>query len=365
MSPFIRLTLLTALTGSFSTQVLAQASAEPVPAPTETEPAEPAPATRTAPGAINDKGMADLLKALQALQGQLGSAKSKQTASALAAFQIAAAADDKAYALYMECKKKIDFDDKGKEAKDWVDWKRRDDTKMLNDGEHLAALKLQLQWLILSIQAGNATTDTAFAAVVAQVPTYLDNLFASYKRMKTFRGELNRDVIDTLFGKFYKLDITLGRREGWSYNPLNIDATFDTVILPYLRNLKNASNVGSAWKKRIQMHQDMLEIEEREAKSNPGSNAEERGIKFKEEKLPRLEWGMLKDGFLMGNETSAATAMLTHIRNHLGHKDAAQWIEEMTKMANHEVVEPTTVPDNPSGEPKPQQRQQGNKTRIR
>ncbi len=352
MSPLYRLTLLAALTGLLTNSGFAQASAQPLPtAPAPAEPTEPvAPPTPTAPGAITEKGQADLLKALEALQSQLGAAKAKGSAAALAAFQAAVATDDKAYTLFMDCKKKIDFDDKGKTGSEWGEWKRRDDVKALHDAEFTTVLKLQLQWLILSIQAGNAATETAFGTVVAQVPAFLDNLFLSYKRMKTFRGELNKDVIDTLFSKYFKLDITMGRREGWSYNPLNVDAIYDTVVLPYLRVQKNSSSITATWKKRIQMHLDMLEIEEREAKANPGSTAEERAIKFKEEKLPRMEWGMMKDAFLLGNETGSATAMLTHIRGHLAHKDAAQWIEELAKLANHEEVEPSIIAELPNGD---------------
>lgn len=205
MSPLSRLTLFTAITGALVSPILAQATAQPLPDAAEQPPAASAPPA-------TDKAQADLLKALEALQTQLGSAKSKQTGTALAAFQAAATGDDKAYSLFMDCKKKVDFEDKGKTGSEFEKWRRLDEAKALHDPEFTSVLKLQLQWLILSIQAGNATTDTAFGTVVAQVPAFLDSLFANYKRMNRFRGELNRDVIDSVFGRFYKLDITLGRR---------------------------------------------------------------------------------------------------------------------------------------------------------
>ena len=261
----------------------------------EPVPAKPAPA-KTPPNALSEKAIADLLKALKELGGQLGVAKSKATEKALAAFQAALTSDDKAYSLFMECTKQVEFDDKGKNGADFTEWKRRDDTKELHEPEHKQVLKLQLQWLVMSIQAGNALTDSEFAKVVAQVPAYLDTLGEAWKRMKTFRGRLNQDVINTVFGKFFKLDITLQRREGWSYNPMSIDSIYDTVVLPYLRNLKKATEVSNSWKKRIQILTDVLDIEEREAKQGKddrNSKAEENNLRFKEEKLPRLEWGMM------------------------------------------------------------------------
>ena len=331
--------------------VSAYSQATPAPAePAETPPAATKPASATA---LSDKALADTLKLLKDLSSKLGAAKSKSSAAALAAFQAALASDDKAYSLYMDCVKKVEFDDKGKDGPEFGEWKRRDDVKALHEPEHKQVLKLQLQWLVMSIQAGNAVTDAEFAKVVSQVPAFLDSLAEAWKRMKTFRGKLNADVIGTVFGKFFKLDITLQRRDGWSYNPMSIDSIYDTVVLPYLRNLKKASEVTNSWKKRIQMLTDVLEIEQREAKQgkdDPNSKAEENLIRFKEEKLPRLEWGMLKDGYLMGNEVGAAPGMVSHISKYLGHKDAALWIEELTKLLNHEDVAPTLVSDSTNGE---------------
>ncbi len=309
--------------------------------------------------ALNEKALAELLKSLQALSGQLGAAKSKATATALAAFQDALTADDKAYTLFMKCLEKVEFIDKGKTGSEFNLWKREDGAKALNDAEHKQVLKLQLQWLVLSIQAGNAVSDAEFAKVVSQVPAFLDSLEAAWKRMKTMRGRLNADVIGTVFGRFYKLDLTMARREGWSYNPVAIDSIYDTVVLPYLRSQKKASEVANSWKKRIQMLTDVLEIEEREGKNDPNSKGEENNLKFKEEKLPRLEWGMMKDAFQMGNEMGSATSMVNHIKSHLGHKDAGLWIEEMTKLANHEDVGPTIVEGSPTGEQRQENRPKG------
>lgn len=341
---------------------VAPAKPEPATEPEETdEPAAPVkPPSASNGAALNEKALADLLKSLEALSGQLGAAKSKATGTALAAFQEALTGDDKAYTLFMKCLEKVEFIDKGKTGSEFNLWKREDGAKALNDAEHKQVLKLQLQWLMLSIQAGNAVSDAEFSKVVSQVPAFLDALEAAWKRMKTMRGRLNADVISTVFGRFYKLDLTMARREGWSYNPMAIDSIYDTVVLPYLRAQKKAAEVANSWKKRIQMLTDVLEIEEREGKNDPNSRGEENNLKFKEEKLPRLEWGMMKDAFQMGNEMGAATGMVNHIKNHLGHKDAGLWIEEMTKLANHEEVGPTMVEGSPTGE----QNQGGGRRRV-
>ena len=383
MNPIIRFSAVTTVVSALSlASGFGQAKVEPLeitpsapaapaaPAPaTPTTPAAPgAPATPTTPGApvkpavtstatnpITEKNAADLLKALRDLGTQLGVAKGKATGAALAAFQAAMTTDDKAYSLFMDCKKKVDFDDKGKTGGEFGEWKRRDDVKALHDPEYTTVLRLQLQWLVLSIQAANATTDSSYATVVAQVPSFLEALHTAWKKMKSYRGELNKDVISTVFSQYYKLDQVMERREGWSYNPLGIDSIYDNVVLPHLRTMKNANAVASSWKNRIQMLTDFFEIEEREAKGNPNSRAEERSINFQEDKLPRLEWGMMKDGFLLGNETSAAVSMLAHIRGHLGHKDAELWISELEKLASHEKVDPTRVGDSVTGQA-PEQR---------
>jgi hypothetical protein len=362
MHPIIRpLLSLLVLGGTLIQGASAQTALDPRAPAAPASPAAPAAATPTpgtspAAAPINEKQLADLLKALQDLETQLGSAKGKATISALTAFQAAMANDDRAYSLFMDCTKKIEFDDKGKTGGEYGEWKRRDEVKALHEPEHTTVLRLQLHWLVLSIQATNATTDTAFSAVVAQVPAYLDTLEAAWKKMKTFRKELNKDVLSTVYAQYFKLEQIMERREGWSYNPLRIDSIYDEVVLPYLRKQKNAASLTASWRKRIQMLQDNLEIEIREGKDRPGSRAEENGINFKTVKLPRLEWGMMKDNFVLGGATVAGPAMLNHIRLNLGHRDAPVWIEELKSLAKGEEVEPTVVGDNTLGdEPSAQQ----------
>lgn len=342
MSTHFRTTLAVLLTSTI------MATAQDAPAP-----ADPAPAPKPAgPGAMSEKVAADLLKTLEVLQTQLGSAKGKQSGGALAALLAASLSPEKAYDLFLDCKKKVDFEDKGKTSKDFTDWKTSKDqrTTSFHSPFYKEVLQQQAQWLVLTIQATSATTEAAYGAVVAKIPAYFDNLSDSIKKMGPMRGELDHDVVtDTVFGKFYKLDITLDKSQVWSYKPLNMDAVYDTVVLPYYRAKKDPANVTAAWKKRMAVEEKIITIAKNDDKADPNNNAEEAVILMATEKLPMMEWGMLKDSAQMINETTGANALLEHIKKHLGHKDAAKWIDELARMAKHEVVEPTTIEGNFNG----------------
>lgn len=316
------------------------------------EPAKPA--AKPTGAELSAEQAAALAKTLREVEAQLHAAQGKTSTAAMAAFQAAMASDDKAYALFMECTKQVDFEEKGKTGSEFGDWKRRDDVKALHDNEYCLVLRLQLHWLVLTIQANNAKTESAYAAVVAQIPTYLDNLHQAWKRMKTYRYELNKEVFSTVFARFYKLDRILQPRDRWNNNPMSIDSIYDQVVLPFFRVQKNGAAAAASWKKRIDMLTDFLEIEEREVKKDAKNHIEERMILFKHDKYPRLQWGMLKDAFQLGNEPTAATQMLAHVRSHLGHRDCQIWINELDRLIKREKVGPTVVGDDIRGtEPDP------------
>lgn len=313
-------------------------------------PGAPAPAeSAPKPGgaALTDKAAADLLRSLNDIATQLDTAKNRHTATALEAFKAAMLSDDKAYSLFMDCKKKVDFDDKGRTGGEWGDYKRRDDTKALHEPEYTAMLKLQLQWLVLTIQAANASTETSYGFVVSQVPAFLEAAQAAWKRMGPARRELYTDVVGSVYGRYYELDKVMEKRTGWCTVPGDLDQICEQTILPYLRGKRNAVMLQNAWQKRIAFDAERIEIEQRDGAAGNNNNRdprvrsggnrnEERLIRFREEKLPRLQWGMFKDLFLAGNEAATGPQMLAHIRSNLGHKDATGWIEEFSRLLKHE-----------------------------
>lgn len=331
--------------------------------PPKVEPVKPA--TKTNGSELSAAQAEELVKALREVEIQLHAARGKTSAAAMAAYQAAMTSDDKAYALFMECTKQVEFEDKGRIGSEFGDWKRRDDIKAMRDSEYCTVLRLQLHWLVLTIQANNAKTDSAYATVVNQIPTYLENLHQAWKRMKTYRGNLNRDVISTVFAQYYKLDRILQLRDKWNNNPMAIDSIYDQLVLPHLRKQKNGPAAVACWRKRIEMLTDFLEIEEREVKRDAKNHVEERMILFKQDKYPRLQWGMLKDGYQLGNESSAATQMLTHIRSHLGHRDCQLWIQELGRLIKRENVGPTVVGDDIRGTEPPSPNDPGNRDKLK
>jgi hypothetical protein len=336
----------------------APATSAPPAAPAAGTAPAPAPTTPSAPPAANgaarplaDQTAAEIMKAVTELANQLDAAKGRKNSEALRAFQDAVQTDDKAYNLWAQCKKQVDFDDKGKTGSEWGEWKRSPESQRWHDADAGCALKTQLQWLVLTLQAANATTETAREGVLAQIPAFLSGLMDNWKRMGDFRREAMGDVMNTVYARYFKLDQTLDRDPKWVYSPANIDEVYDRLVLPYLRVKKNLQGVTTAWQNRIRYETEMMDMAEREAKlSKNGNNerraaaAEEDAIKFKEQKLPRLQWWAMKDAFLLGNEAGTAPSMLSHIRAHLGHRDADNWLRELIAMLKHEELPSPQTP---------------------
>lgn len=322
-----------------------------------TTPAAPPAASKP----LNEKVAADLLKSLNDLANQLDTAKGRKNGEALRAFQEAMTSDDKAFTLFADCKKQVDFEDKGQTGSEYGDWKRGDG-KNWHEPDACAMLKLQLRWLVLTIEAANARTETTFGQVVSQVPSYLEAMLTDWKRLGgRFRGELRNDVLSSVYAKNFKLDQTIERLQGWEYSAGNVDGIYDAILLPYLRQKRSLQGIQTAWQNRIRQQSEMVEVAERNARKDENASgngrgpdprratqaanrAEEEVVKFKEEKLPRLQWNALKDVYLLGNEEFAGPQLLSHLRSNLGHKDADHWILELAKLLKHEPLDPPPPP---------------------
>jgi hypothetical protein len=301
----------------------------------------------------------ELLKGLKEVATQLGAAKGKKTAAALEAYKLALTSNDKTHKLFEDCKKSVDFDAKGKSGGDWSDWKRSGEAKALGETPATTAMRLQLQWLVLTIQAADAETDTQCETVINQIPVFLEEMLGSWKKMEGYATLLRGSVVQSVFAEYFKLDQILKAPENWVSSPGNVDAIYEQTVLPYLREKKNLAGLQNSWTKRLAQVAQIVEIEYKEAKDEaddpgrgririPGSkNFEERMLDFKQERYPSLQWAMMRDLFQAGSEASNGPAMLAHIKSHLGHPAADGWILELSALLKREPLPETEAPKAP------------------
>jgi hypothetical protein len=318
-------------------------------------------------GKLPAEAQQQMLKTLTELEGQLGGAKQRKVAEALKAFETASAKGDSAYNLWLDCKKSVDFDEKGKTAADFGEWKRSEGSQY-HEPEHTKALQFQLQYLVLTLKATLATKDAEVGAVMAQLPTFHDAVLADWKQMKKYSRVLRESAVQSVFAKFFKLDQILELPETWSPIPGDIDSAYDVTILPYLKQSKNLASLTAAWNKRINQVSEIFEIEVAQEKQaereegkgyvpkgfNPASrpkeqqytgNAEERLAMFKKDGLPRLQWRMNVDMFQLGSESTSSQTMLGILKSNLGHPDAEGWLGQLTALLKGEPL-PVSSPEN-------------------
>jgi hypothetical protein len=298
-----------------------------------------APAPQQAPPAkpLKDEDAAKLLEQLTQMAKTLDEQKFGYNAKVIRELRDAGASADKSFALWLDCMKDVEYDQKGRTSTDFAEWKRRQTKDSNRDRD--AALQLQVQWLAIVLMHSNARTDAArgeaIAAGVAFLETVVDRIQKSDGRLDDIA---QGNVLNSVFAKHYKLDTTLPRKEGGAYAPGDLEGIYDGMILPYYREAKLATSLMQAWTKRIEQETAIAAafkfIEARE--------------KFTAERLPELRWGQALDLFQLGQEETAAQQMLSLIKANMSHRNASRWMEELTALLkDEELPEPSGASPGP------------------
>ena len=330
------------LAGLLATLALAPAQLAPRPA------APPAPQPAPPPKLLDEAAAAKLLAQLEDVSKTMEEKKYGYNSGIIRDLRDAGSSSDKAFNLWLDCMKVIEFDEKGRTATEFSEWKRNQ-TKNGNR-ERDVRLQLEVQWLTVVVMDANARTESARAEVVAAASTYIDSLLALLKK-NDGRGAPNGDVVGSVFGRRYKLDVTVGRKEnGATHDPGSIGGIYDTVILPYYRRNKMATSLMQAWTRRIA----------HEAEAVAALDFPEAREKFEQERLPQLKWGQMKEMFELGQQETAGAAMVAHIRTNMAHRDAPRWIDDLRlllagedKSAAPQRTEATIPPADPDPAPAP------------
>lgn len=259
---------------------------------------------------------------------------------ALGAFRNAMSSDEKAFELYLNCVEKVDFEEQQKTNQDFREWKRKEEER-LSRPAFRAALRYQLSWLVLTLQANSKNPDRP--KLLADAATTVSALFADAEELARERKNLEEEVTATAFARAYKVDHA--KAEKWPLSPVDIDKIFNDILLPPLRSPEHLPELREAWLRRIQLETIKKEFwsggknEKNESNGDPNPET----TKFLSDERPKLIWEMEKDLFKSGDESSAAIRMLAHIQNNLTHPSARQWGQEFKAMLAPEATPSTAV----------------------
>ena len=104
--------------------------------------------------------------------------------------------------LYLNCEEKVNFEDMKKKSSDYREWKRKN-AEMLSDSAFKLALRQQLRWLILTLEAASEEPDREQLAVEAA--KVVDSIFDQADDMADHQETLQMSVISTVFARAYDI----------------------------------------------------------------------------------------------------------------------------------------------------------------
>lgn len=246
-------------------------------------------------------------------------------------YRSAIRSDDATMDLYLKCYEKVRYDDEQRKTQEFREWKRRNKDE-INSPSMRMALRHQLSWLLLSIEA--AKRDGDLTEMGQRATTHLDQIFKNAETLKNHRGILSKNVLSSVFAQAYKLNIKV---KDWPKSALDIAQIYDKVVMPPLRIPSKVSGLRSAWARRIQ-HEGFIyeKLSQRESRRGGGKGATLplEVENFLSKIRPQLLWDMEVDCFNAGDERASALRMLKHLENYITHKDAPQWIKAFQTMVS-------------------------------
>lgn len=258
-------------------------------------------------------------------------------------YRTAIQSDSATMELYLKCIEKVRYIDEKRKASDFRDWKRRNKDRH-NSSSMRMALRHQLSWLLLSIEA--AQKDGDLSELGTRALSHLDQIFKHAEILKDHRSILGQNALGSIFARAYKLNIEV---EDWPRSSMDIAQIYEKVVLPPLRKPERVSTLRAGWKQRIyhesQVHEkwgnrEGTTIGKKDAMLSPAYE------KFLSETRPQLLWKMEMDCYKVGDERVSAVNMLKHLENYITHKNAPEWIKDFQALISPEIV----PADNTGGE---------------
>lgn len=299
---------------------------------------------------LSDADRETLLENLDKLKESADSRVDAKFRMAIAAFRNAVGNDQAAIDLYLNCMEKVNFEEQQKKAADFREWKRKEAEKLAEPGLRLA-LRHQLRWLILTLQAASENVDRTKLAGDAQ--DIVDTIFRDPEKLAGQEKILSQSVTSSVFARAYEINSV--KVEKWPLSPVLLDQIYTEILLPPFQNPTRINELRATWIKRIQ--QEGAKIEHMADKPR-GEDREDKRIgmasamrgpefeKFLQDTVPKLQWEMEVDLFSNGDQSGAAVRMLAHLEKYITHASAREWGEEFRKLLKPAAV--AVVPADPA-----------------
>lgn len=281
-----------------------------------------------------------LLANLEKMREEANAKVEARFKAAIAAYGSAASSSEAASELYLKCIEKLNFEDQGRKASEFREWKKKESDKLSSPG-HGLALRLQINWLILTLRAATPKADRE--QLLPAVREIVDAIVREAGTLKHQRQILDQAATASIFAKAYELKSV--NVKNWPAAPGAIGQIYEEILLPPLRRPDRLDALRSTWTRRIQQEMIMREAwagDDDSDKPKNGKSGEQQKSSYETfvtERVPELQWQMEMDLFKNGDEQAAALRMLAHLEKHIAHKSARQWSDELKN-----ILRPTPAP---------------------
>lgn len=288
-----------------------------------------------------------LLEKLEEIRNQADSKVDARFQAAMSAFRIAMASDDAAIDLYLKCEEKVNFEELKKTSGDFRNWRRKNSDR-LSDKDFRMALRQQLRWLVLTLEAASEEPDLDQLAM--ESAKTLESIMTQAEDLSAHRRTLMQPVTSSVFARAYEFNNM--KVENWPLSPVQIDSIYEQVILPPLRRSDRLPSLKAAWTKRM-IHKGIVADlwSGKPGEKNKAGVRSPEYDKFLAETLPDLQWAAEVDLFKAGDQRGAAVRMLSHIEKNLAHTSAPEWANDFRSLLQPSYGE--TSPSEAIDEPTP------------
>ena len=276
-----------------------------------------------------------LLQELKSIQDVLNGKRVSLRTSAVNVFRSAAASDKAVYEFYLQCHKTLKFDPRDASFSEFRDWRNKNEDRVKTKS-NLAAMRLQLQYLVLTLRAAEGVERDV---IVPELEAFVGNIVGHASDlgsggMRTLRSS----VKGTIFAQAYDLNRSL-ETPNWSYSPGDFAGVYEKTIFPYVREVKPAE-LGVTWDRRINLEKNYVMALQQG--NDPGLE------KFQTERLPRLYWQKSTDIFLNWSQKEGAAEKLRLIKTYATHPDVEKWVRDFQTLLTPKTTTPPPVPITPS-----------------
>lgn len=300
---------------------------------------------RSAP--LSDADRESLLESLERLQKEAQAGADSKLNLALSAYRNALVSEQATHELYLNCLEKVNFVDKEKSGVDFAKWKRAESEKLSEPGLKLA-LRYQLRWLILTIQASSEKADRDKLAADAQ--EVVDTIFRDPEKVQGQQAILSQGVTGSLFAMAYGIGGL--KVEKWPLSPVELESIYEELLFSRSRASGNSAELRAAWVKRILQEGAKIEFfptrQPKNRENRNEDNHEQEVAKFTTQTQPKLQWEMEMDLFKHGDEKGSAVRMFAHFQKYASHPAAQEWAEQLKELLTPSAPEVPAEPKEPS-----------------